>query len=78
MMVIENKITENGDYMKNDLTAEEWVVLADYLDKEDRIFDLWKKDKSLGKNTKLLRSAQRKFFQTARDIRLLGKNEVPK
>lgn len=59
--------------MKNDLTAEEWVVLADYLDKEDRIFDLWKKDKSLGKNTKLLKSAKRKFFETARDIRLVDK-----
>lgn len=59
--------------MKNDLTREEWVVLADYLDKEDRIFDLWKKDKSLSKNTKLLRSAKRKFFETARDIRLVDK-----
>ncbi|WP_312541388.1 hypothetical protein [Enterococcus sp.] len=59
--------------MKNDLTREEWVVLADYLDKEDRIFDLWKKDKSLGKNTKLLKSAKRKFFETARDIRLVDK-----
>lgn len=59
--------------MKNDLTAEEWVALADYLDKEDRIFDLWKKDKSLGKNTELLKSAKRKFFETARDIRLVDK-----
>ena len=59
--------------MKNDLTREEWIVLADYLDKEDRVFDFWKKDKTLSKNTKLLRSAQRKFFQTARDIRKAGK-----
>lgn len=59
--------------MKNELTREEWVVLADYLDKEDRIFDLWKKDKSLGNNTKLLKSAKRKFFETARDIRLVDK-----
>ncbi|KPG70827.1 hypothetical protein [Enterococcus sp. RIT-PI-f] len=59
--------------MKNDLTGEEWIVLADYLDKEDRVFDFWKKDKTLSKNTKLLRSAQRKFFQTARDIRKADK-----
>ena len=59
--------------MKNDLTREEWIVLADYLDKEDRVFDFWKKDKTLSKNTKLLRSAQRKFFQTARDIRKSNK-----
>lgn len=62
--------------MKNDITADEWLVLADFLDKEDRIFDLWKKDKSLSKNTKLLRSAKRKFFETARDIRSTGKSEV--
>lgn len=60
--------------MKNDLTREEWIVLADYLDKEDRVFDFWKKDKTLSKNTKLLRSAQRKFFQTARDIRKADKS----
>ena len=59
--------------MKNDLTAEEWVILADYMDKGERVFDFWKKDKSLIKNTELLKSAQRKFFQTAKEIRKHGK-----
>jgi len=55
--------------MKNNLSDEEWTVLADFLDKGDQVFDFWKKDKSLGKNKKLLRSAQNKFFETAREIR---------
>lgn len=58
--------------MKNDLTAEEWLVLADFLDKGDRVFGFWKKNKSLSKNQKLLRSAQKKFFETAREIRMKG------
>lgn len=58
--------------MKNDLTAEEWTLLADFLDKGDRVFEFWKKDKSLSKNTKILRSAQKKFFETAREIRKTG------
>lgn len=56
--------------MKNNLTAEEWIVLADFLDKGDRVYDFWKKEKSLGKNTKLLNSAKKKFFGTAREIRM--------
>lgn len=56
--------------MKNNLTAEEWLVLADFLDKDDRVFDFWKKDKALSKNKKLLRSAQNKIFETAREIRM--------
>ena len=59
--------------MKNDLTAEEWVILADYMDKGERVFDFWQKDKSVIKNTKILKSAQRKFFQTAKEIRSHGK-----
>lgn len=58
--------------MKNDLTSEEWTLLADFLDKGDRVFEFWKKDKSLSKNTKILRSAQKKFFETAREIRKAG------
>lgn len=58
--------------MKNDLTAEEWVVLADFLDKGDRVFEFWKNDKTLIKNKKALMSAQKKFFETAREIRTTG------
>lgn len=58
--------------MKNDLTREEWLVLADFLDKGERVFDFWKKDKVLSKNQKLLQSAQKKFFETAREIRQTG------
>ncbi|OTN76743.1 hypothetical protein A5886_001822 [Enterococcus sp. 8G7_MSG3316] len=60
--------------MKNELTAEEWVLLADYMDKGERIFDFWKKDKNLTRNTKILRVAQRKFFQVASENRL-GRNQ---
>lgn len=55
--------------MKNDLTNLEWLVLADFIDKGDRVFDFWKKDKSLAKNKSLLKSAQRKFFDVAKEIR---------
>lgn len=55
--------------MKNELTAEEWVILADYIDKGDRVFDFWKNDKSFIKNTEILQSAKRKFFRTARENR---------
>ncbi|MFR4285589.1 MAG: hypothetical protein ACLUQ0_05465 [Enterococcus italicus] len=58
--------------MKNDLTKHEWLVLADYLDKGDRVFDFWKKDKSLAKNKALLKSAQRKFYDVAKEIRKDG------
>ncbi|WP_251869163.1 hypothetical protein [Enterococcus italicus] len=58
--------------MKNDLSAEEWLVLADFIDKGDRVFDFWKKDKSLAKNKASLKSAQRKFFDVAKEIRKGG------
>lgn len=58
--------------MKNDLSAEEWLVLADFIDKGDRVFDFWKKDKSLAKNKALLKSAQRKFYDVAKEIRKGG------
>lgn len=61
--------------MKNQLTADEWVVLADFLDQGDRMFDFWRKSKSLSKNQKLLRSAQKKFFETAREIRMSAGEE---
>ena len=64
--------------MKNNLTAEEWLVLADFLDKGDRVFEFWKKDKSISKNKKLLRSAQKKFFGTAREIRMSAGEEEQK
>lgn len=64
--------------MKNNLSAEEWLVLADFLDKGDRVFEFWKKDKSLSKNKKLLRSAQNKFFETAREIRISAGEEDQK
>ena len=59
----------DGKEVKNDLTADEWLVLADFLDKGDRVFDFWKKDKSLAKNKALLRLAQRKFFGVAKELR---------
>ena len=59
--------------MKNDLTADEWLVLADFLDKGDRVFDFWKKDKSLAENKEVLRSAQSKFFGVAKEIRNGGR-----
>ncbi len=58
--------------MKNDLTKHEWLVLADYLDKGDRVFDFWKKDNTLTKNKSLLKSAQRKFYDVAKEIRKGG------
>lgn len=58
--------------MKNDLTKDEWLVLADFIDKGDRVFDFWKKDKSLAKNKPSLKSAQRKFYDVAKKIRKGG------
>ena len=59
--------------MKNDLTKYEWLVLADFIDKGDRVFDFWKKDNTLTKNKSLLKSAQRNFFDVAKEIRKGGK-----
>ena len=64
--------------MKNNLSSEEWLVLADYLDQGERMFDFWRKSKSLSKNQKILRSAQKKFFETAREIRMSAGKEDQK
>lgn len=57
------------EWMKNNLTSQEWVILAEYLDKEEIAFDNWVKENTLGKNMEILKSAQEKFLQVAKDIK---------
>lgn len=65
-MGIENKITENGDCMKNDLTAEEWLALAFFLSGESLILS----GRSDGKVKRIqaFQRAKDKVIETAKDI----------
>lgn len=55
--------------MKNDLTAEEWVVLNEYIQFGAWIFSEWEFDEKKRANKKLLQSAKSKFDRVAKEIK---------
>ena len=54
--------------MKNDLTAEEWLVLNEYLMYGGYVFEDWDKDGTLSVKSRLLDLATEKIKQTAKEI----------
>ena len=58
-----------GMTMKNDLTAEEWLVLNEFLMYGGFVFEDWDRDGTLRAKSRLLDLATEKIKQTAKEIK---------
>lgn len=55
--------------MKNDLTAEEWLVLSENITYEYIAFEMWNNQGCLKEKLKILDAAKEKFNKVAEEIK---------
>lgn len=62
------RLKTGGIAMKNELTAEEWLVLNEFLMYGGFVFEDWDRDGTSSAKSRLLDSATKKIKQTAKEI----------
>lgn len=55
--------------MKNDLTAEEWSVLGDYIHYNNYVYVVWRDADVLKRNIEILDRARKKFDAVIEEIK---------